>query len=177
MKMPTPKITIAITLVFVAAVVTTVGILWPSAQTPSPDPVPQEPAISQTRAPSPAPLAQNPASMPIACAQPMEEFRSRPTIEPGTAIQVVSLVPGRIQILNETDQVLAESAGQTPWIRCKAARSQTLYKVNFQPADGRIGLQRVFPLTLGHAHSYVQISADPKAPAKTIVKQQATPFS
>jgi hypothetical protein len=189
MKMNTPKVAIIanVSLVVIASIIVVccTGCEPEPAAPPVAKAPPQQPASTPVPAPVTAvkvsPVASGGGATPSAVATvsvpSMEEIRELTIIEPGTAIEVVSLTAGRIQVLDDKDEILAEVTGETPWIRCHAALAQTLYKVKFQPANGALGIQRVFALRMGQANSYVRIFANPKAPAKIGVKQQATPFA
>ncbi len=180
MKMDTPNVTIILTVSFVITMITVAGIMGPptTAADPAPPiasvPLPAPSGVAPTPVESAIPAG--PPAVAIASVPAMEEIRELPTITPGAALDVISLMAGRIQILDDKDQILAEMTGQTPRIRCHAAASQTLYKVRFQPADGRLGIQRVFPLTLGQTNAYVRIVASPSSPAKILLKQKTMPF-
>jgi hypothetical protein len=116
------------------------------------------------------------AAMATVKVPPIEERRLLPEVVTGTELEVVSTVPGKLEILSQSDESMGTVEGEKPWIRCMVPGSQNMYKVNFEPAGDSFGTQRIFPLPKGRKKTYIQITPSSKSKNAWIFKQQQEPF-
>lgn len=106
----------------------------------------------------------------------MEDYRELAEEMEGVILEVVSGVPGKLEVLTEQDELMGASSGKKPRVRCVVPAGQPLYKINFEPADQSMGTQRVFLTETSQKKSYIQISSDRGGKDIWVFKRQQKPF-
>ena len=89
---------------------------------------------------------------------PMDDIRVLGELIQGQVLEVFSDVPGKLEILTDSDEFMGLDTGDQPQLSCRVPTDQKAYKINFEPADGTLGTQRIFFHEPGQKTTHIQIS-------------------